>query len=96
MPGSIEPQAPSILSNADLKLRGRVYASPAQWRDQIFYFILPDRFSDGGEGSRPAFDRGVPGQYKVSNKATWITEGKRFQGGKIKGVQTKLDYLQEL
>jgi len=37
-------------------LRGRVFPSPEQWRDQIFYQGLPDQFSDGREAARPLFD----------------------------------------
>jgi hypothetical protein len=45
----IEPEAPQTLAEADLRPRGRVFPSPAQWRDQVLYFLLPDRFSDGME-----------------------------------------------
>jgi hypothetical protein len=27
--------------------REAVHASPPDWRDQVLYFLLPDRFSDG-------------------------------------------------
>ena len=43
----IEEQVPRTLAAANLSPRGRVFASPAQWRDQILYQLLPDRFSDG-------------------------------------------------
>ena len=35
-----------------LKPRGRVFASPSTWRDQVLYFLLPDRFSDAKEGEK--------------------------------------------
>ena len=31
---------------------GGYTASPADWRDEVLYFLLPDRFSDGREDSR--------------------------------------------
>ena len=31
---------------------GGYTASPADWRDEVLYFLLPDRFSDGGEDTR--------------------------------------------
>jgi len=37
--------------------------SPAAWEDQVLYFLLLDRFSDGNEkgGCRDAADRSVQG-----------------------------------
>src|SRR5512138_1458627 len=92
----IEDQVPTTLAEASLKPRGGVFPSPRQWRDQIFYQILPDRFSDGKEGSRPMFDFQSPGQFKARDKAAWMAAGNRFVGGTIKGIQSKLDYLQRL
>ncbi len=31
---------------------GGYTASPADWRDEVLYFLLPDRFSDGREDTR--------------------------------------------
>jgi hypothetical protein len=31
--------------------------SPADWRDEVLYFLLPDRFSDGQEAARPLLSR---------------------------------------
>ena len=93
---SIEPIAPQKLSEADLKPRGTVYPSPATWRDQILYFLLPDRFSDGGEGSRTLFDPTNPSAFKAPSKANWMADGKKFQGGTIAGITSKLNYLQNL
>jgi len=46
---SIELEVPQKLTDASLTPRGRVFPSPGHWRDQIFYQLLPDRFSDGRE-----------------------------------------------
>ena len=36
---------------------GGYTASPADWRDEVLYFLLPDRFSDGRETTRPLLTR---------------------------------------
>jgi glycosidase len=92
---SIEKTAPTRVANASLKPRGRVHRSPAHWRDQVLYFLLPDRFSDGKEDTRPAFDRANPERYKA-DKAKWMASGKTFQGGTIKGITSKLGYIKRL
>ena len=96
MPVTIESTAPTTLAGTDLTPRGPVHPSPLDWRDQIFYFLLPDRFSDAQEESRPLFDRSQPGQHRAPNKENWMQDGKDYQGGTLKGVESKLDYLQEL
>jgi glycosidase len=70
----------------------------------VLYFLLVDRFSDGQESSRPKLDRrnrnaarpkGHDGQDWRWDR--WAQSGAhRWQGGTIKGVQSKLDYLQDL
>jgi len=92
----IEKQFPRTLAEANLTPRGRVFPSPVNWRDQIFYQLLPDRFSDGQEGGRPLFDPSHPEQFRAKDKAAWMRAGNRFTGGTLKGIQSKLDYLQGL
>jgi len=96
MPTMIEAQVPKTLAEADLRPRGRVFPSPTTWRDQILYQLLPDRFSDGCETERPLFDRAHPESCQASSKAAWMTAGNLFNGGTLKGIQSKLDYLQNL
>ena len=96
MPTRIEQSAPRILAEADLTPRGPVHPSPIDWRDQILYQLLPDRFSDGREDQRPPFDPQRPSQYHTEDKAAWMQAGTRFTGGTIRGIQSKLDYLQGL
>jgi glycosidase len=57
---------------------------------------LPDRFSDGGEGEREIFDRAEPGAFHHGNRQGWMAAGKDFQGGTLKGIESKLDYLHDL
>ena len=92
----INNPSPSQLSEASVLPRGRVHPSPIDWRDQIFYQLLPDRFSDGREDERELFDPTTPDRFKTVDKSAWMTAGTRFTGGTIKGIQSKLDYIQGL
>jgi glycosidase len=92
----IEPHAPITLAEADLRPRGTVHPSPTDWRDQTLYFLLPDRFSDGGEAERPMFDYQRPDEHRIPDKGAWMAAGKSWQGGTLKGIQSKLPYLKTL
>lgn len=92
----IEGEAPRSLHDASLTPRGRVHPSPAHWRDQTLYFLLPDRFSDGRESERPPFDRANPDAHRVADVGAWMEGGTRFQGGTIRGIIGQLDYLKGL
>ncbi len=92
----IKASVPQQLSSVNLEPRGRVFPSPTSWRDQILYFLLPDRFSDGKEATKPTFSPANPSEFKTPDKATWMATGKKFQGGNIRGITSKLDYLKGL
>lgn len=92
----VVPPAPTSLTQADLTPLGSVHPSPVSWRDQILYFLLPDRFSDGHEAGRPHFDRALPAQFQAVDHGAWMAAGKVFQGGTLKGLRSKLGYLQDL
>jgi glycosidase len=96
MATKIEKSVPQELSKADLKPRGGVHPSPIDWRDQIFYQLLPDRFSDGREAKREMFDPHDPARFRARDKGAWMAAGTQFTGGTIKGIQSKLGYLQDL
>ncbi len=84
--------------------RQSYYPSPVDWRDHVLYFLLVDRFSDSKEDSRPLLDRQNlrAARTQLSNGGQWRWEdwarsgAQRWQGGTIKGVQSKLDYLKKL
>lgn len=92
----IEELAPTSLAEANLKPRGKVHPSPCDWRDQVLYFLLPDRFADGMEDQRPRYDRSRPEQFRAHDSRQWQESGRTWQGGTIKGIASKLDYLQNL
>lgn len=77
------------------------------WRDEVFYFLLPDRFSDGNEASRKLLVHDLTTAAGRSAIAalrgpawswhSWCVSGAtRYQGGTLKGIESKLGYLQDL
>ncbi|MEL7022877.1 MAG: alpha-amylase family glycosyl hydrolase [Pseudomonadota bacterium] len=55
------------------------------WRDQVIYFLMTDRFNDGNPDNN---DQGV-GEYNPSLES-------HYSGGDIQGVIDQLDYIQGL
>jgi len=81
--------------------------SPAAWEDQVVYFLLLDRFSDGNErgGHRDNEDRPASGgtmpPYRPDDPGrvdyeTWFRAGGGWQGGTLRGLRSKLGYLRRL
>ena len=81
--------------------------SPAAWEDQVLYFLLLDRFSDGKEkdGYRDNADRPVQSGstplYRPEDSGrvdyeTWFRAGGDWQGGTLQGLKSKLGYLRRL
>jgi glycosidase len=81
--------------------------SPAAWEDQVLYFLLLDRFSDGKEqggyrdndnhpvttGVTPLYRAEGPGRVDYD---TWRRAGGGWQGGTLRGLRSKLGYLRRL
>jgi glycosidase len=89
----------------------RFFPSPAAWEDEVLYFLLVDRFSDGREtGYRDAagavVTTGVTPPFRpedagnaiqtAQDAARWRDAGGTFVGGTLRGVQGKLGYLRRL
>ncbi len=87
------------LSVADLDLRtltARSYfPSPTAWEDEVLYFLMLDRFSDGQEtdylgndgndvrsGTTPPFQARDAGN---APRDAWVRAGRRFCGGTLRG-----------
>src|SRR5690242_16243077 len=79
------------------------------WREQLVYFLLPDRFSDGREKHRELLGADAPadaasrvppdwdGPLRTWYWNQWAISGRnRFQGGTIPGITSKLGYLADL
>ncbi len=75
--GSVNDAAPEITDALHMQ-------SP-DWRDQIIYFLMIDRFDDGDPANN---DQGA-GEYDPS-------DGRRFSGGDLAGITRRLDYIQGL
>ncbi len=88
------------------------YPSPAAWEDDVLYFLLVDRFSDGkeyggfanlqGRGiNRPTPKRRTP-LFNVrtdagnADRTTWFEAGTTWCGGTFAGIKDKLGYLKRL
>ena len=67
----------------DEALQGEIRLSSqvSDWRDEVIYQVLVDRFADGDDGNNYGVDRSAMGKY---------------HGGDWKGLEGKLDYLDEL
>lgn len=91
---------------------GRTYhPSPAAWEDEVLYFLMLDRFSDGREtgyrdnagtlvttGTTPPFQPADRGNATgtPADRQKWFEAGGRFVGGTLKGLESKIGYLQRL
>jgi glycosidase len=87
------------------------FASPRHWEDEVIYFLMLDRFSNGQEnryrdnqgnlvtaGSTPPFTPADNGDAvrTEADAARWREAGTRFVGGTLAGLESKLGYLQRL
>jgi len=87
------------------------HPSPAAWEDQVFYFLLVDRFSDGREtgyrdnagdpvttGTTPPLTAAEHGNAvrDETDAAAWREAGARFVGGTLRGATSKIGYLARL
>jgi hypothetical protein len=105
----------SSLSQINLKniinsTQNRYHPSPYAWEDQVLYFLMLDRFSDGNEkdfldnkgkpvttGKTPLFTEKDLGNAVLSEKDAfkWRESGSRWVGGTLKGWKAKLDIFPE-
>lgn len=85
--------------------------SPMAWEDQVIYFLMLDRFSDGNEsgyrdnngnlvtgGSSQMFHAEDNGNAVKSEEDArkWREAGQKWVGGTIKGLTSKIGYLKRL
>lgn len=92
---------PTSVGAVALPRRQMFHGSPVDWRDEVLYFLLVDRFSDGQEATRRPLDRSnlLRDRPDAQDGQAWRWDrwaqsgGERFQGGTIGGVRSKLDYL---
>src|SRR5215475_2093175 len=87
------------------------FPSPAAWEDQVLYFLMLDRFSDGNEqgyrgnngrrvrrGTTPQFQpTDAESAFRTPEEADhWREAGAHWVGGTLKGLTSKIGYLQRL
>lgn len=87
------------------------FPSPAAWEDEVLYFLMLDRFSDGREnnyldnagilvatGTTPAFQPADRGNATTTSadRQNWFDAGGKFVGGTLTGLESKIGYLQRL
>jgi glycosidase len=64
---------------------GPLHVASPDWRDQVIYFAMIDRFDDGDPGNN---DQGA-GEFDPA-------DGARYSGGDLAGLRRRLDYIQAL
>jgi glycosidase len=63
----------------------KLHVPSPDWRDQVIYFVLTDRFDDGNPRNN---DQGL-GEHDAR-------DGNKYSGGDIEGIRRRLDYIQAL
>ncbi|WP_372713789.1 alpha-amylase family glycosyl hydrolase [Ilyobacter sp.] len=72
------------------------YKSPENWEDEVLYFLMVDRFSNGAEGDLYS---GADYENILSNeesKRVWEEYGDKWNGGNLKGIKSKIGYLKNM
>jgi glycosidase len=91
-------------------LNGPFRPSPTNWSDEVLYFLLVDRFSDGREagyrdvdgvevaGETPPYSPADGGNAIGTDDraAEWREAGGTWAGGTLAGVRSKLGYIKRL
>lgn len=79
---------PAVGSDGLLLLEKAETAAPAafQWHNATVYFVLTDRFVNGDPANDNSYGRHKDGMQEIGT----------FHGGDLKGLSSKLDYLQQL
>lgn len=87
------------------------HPSPSAWEDQVLYFLMLDRFSNGNENGYKdnegkIISNGGDPQYKnedfgnatktESDSRKWREAGTKFVGGNLKGLKSKIGYLKRM
>src|SRR3954447_3987631 len=103
-------------SIADIDLKaltaGRAFfPSPPAWEDEVLYFLMLDRFSNGQEngyrdnsgavvttGTTPPFQPSERGNATLTSldRDRWVDAGGKFVGGTLNGLESKIGYLKRL
>jgi glycosidase len=81
--------SPKSVKELDFRPPGPITPSPLDWRDQVFYQAMLDRF-DNNDPNVPPYDP------KTAKTGRDMKQGWIFQGGNLRGVTRRLDYIKNL
>ncbi len=88
-PAHMSENALRSITDIDFTPKHDVFPSPRDWRDTFMYQLLIDRFDDG-VSENPQYDHATAKRGRDPAKAGVM------QGGKIKGITRRLDYIKGL
>jgi len=72
-------------TNVNARSDGELHVPSPDWREQIVYFLMIDRFNDGNPGNN---DQGV-GEYDPGRNSA-------YSGGDLAGLENKINYIKNL
>jgi glycosidase len=109
---SLEKNLDDISFTDLIKNNTPYFPSPPAWEDEVLYFLMLDRFSDGKEyGGFGDIDGKIVEKSnntrstslfndetdaENADRATWVEAGKGWCGGTINGLKDKLGYLKRM
>ena len=111
-PELLTREVPRTIEDLELNPQNyRGFPSPSDWEDEVLYFLMLDRFSDGNEknymdNENNMVKHGSTDKYELHNNSNavnnesnaqhWRENGELFVGGNLRGLQSKLGYLKRL
>lgn len=83
------PDSSRSVAEIDFPADIQLTPSPRDWRDHVIYFLLIDRFDNGAVNTPP---------FSATHAGTGrdLSTRNRFQGGTLKGITNRLDYIKGL
>jgi glycosidase len=81
------------IKDIDFKTPKKVFKSPRDWRDEVIYHLMIDRF-DNNDPSQTLANLTTGDSARTSPVGT--VQGDTFKGGKIAGITRRLDYIKSL
>ena len=71
------------------------FESPVDFRSEVIYFLIVDRFNDGHSESDPRLEGSeVEGEIPLYDKSR--QDWGKYWGGNLQGIINKIDYLKKL
>ncbi len=84
-PATEPAKAIQSIASSPEKAALKLHVPSPDWRDQIIYFVMTDRFNDGDPGNN---DQGA-GEFEARNNS-------KYNGGDLRGIEQKIDYIRGL